>query len=113
MSTLYAFINQEYFDAWCVKNNLEKTLETQLQFLKEFGSPILQYIDPGSSAYVKLEGGYCIYINFNYYTELRKRFPSVVLKGAIEQETAAESFLRSTVAWASKFLNKTILCRRR
>ncbi len=60
---------------------------------------------------MKLEKGRCIYINFNYYTELRKRFPSVMLTGAIEQETAAESFLRSTVTWASNFLNKTILRR--
>jgi hypothetical protein len=111
MSTLYAFINQEYFEAWCVKNNLQKNLETELQFLNEFGSPILQYTDPESSSYVKLEKGHCIYINFNYYVELRKRFPTVVLTGAIEQETAAESFLRSTVIWASNFLNKTIFRR--
>jgi hypothetical protein len=111
MSTLYAFINQEYFEAWCVKNDFEKSLETQIQFMNEFGSPILQYTDPESSSYVKLEKGHCIYINFNYYAELRKRFPAVVLTGAIEQETTAESFFRSTVTWASNFLNKTILRR--
>ena len=112
MSTLYAFINHEYFLAWCEKNKNENTSETQLQFLKEFGTPILQYIDPQSSSYVKLEQGHCIYINFNYYTELRKRFPIIEIQSTLEQENTAESFLRSTITWASNFLNRTILRRR-
>ena len=107
MSTLYAFINQEYFKAWCQETSVEESFETQLEFMKQFGTPIIQYIDPQSDAFVTLEQGHCIHINFNYYTELRRRFPTLVVEGSYEQEIAADSIFRSISKWALNVMNKT------
>jgi hypothetical protein len=113
MSILYAFINQDYFEAWCEKNNQEQTSQTRLQFLKEFGTPIIQYHDPQNDAYIHLEQGHCIHLNFNYYTELRRQFPDISVKEYLEQESSTESFMRSIKTWAMDILNKTMPRRHR
>jgi hypothetical protein len=111
MSVLYAFINKEYYAAWCEKYNHASTFDTQLQYLKEFGTPILQYIDPQDDAYVRLEKGHCVCLNFNYYTELRRQFPKVRIHEAKEQDVAADSFARSIKQFVMKTLGKTSLRR--
>jgi hypothetical protein len=107
MSTLYAFINQEYFKAWCQETKVEPSFETQLEFMKQYGTPIIQYIDPQSDNFVTLEKGYCVHINFNYYTELRRRFPTLVLGDTFEQEIASDSIFRSILRWVMNTLSKT------
>jgi hypothetical protein len=107
MSVLYAFINQEYYKAWCDKYNHESTMATKLEYLKEFGTPILQYIDPQDESYIRLEKGHCVYLNFNYYTELRRRFPNISIKDPYEQEYEAGSFVRSIKTFVMNTLNKT------
>jgi hypothetical protein len=108
MSILYAFINQEYYEAWCEKYKYDSNEEKRLQFLKEFGTPIVQHIDPQSNQYVRLEKGHCVHLNFSYYTELRRQFPDICVKDYLEQETFAESFMRSIKTWALNFMNKTM-----
>jgi hypothetical protein len=107
MSTLYAFINQEYFKAWCQETNVEATFETQLEFMKQYGTPIIQYIDPQSENFLKLESGHCVHINFNYYTELRRCFPTLVLEKSYEQEIAEDSMFRSISRWTLNAMNTT------
>lgn len=113
MSILYAFINQDYFEAWCEKNKHEQTIQTRLAFLKELGTPVIQYINPQNDSYIQLEQGHCVHLNFNYYTELRRQFPDVVMKNYLEQESSAESFMRSIKSWAMNFFNKTTTRRHR
>jgi hypothetical protein len=107
MSTLYAFINQEYFKAWCQETNVESSFETQLEFMKHFGTPIIQYIDPKSENFLKLDSGHCIHINFNYYTELRRRFPTLALENSYEREIATDTFFRSISKWTSNVFDRT------
>ena len=110
MSTLYAFINHEYFKAWCQETNVEHpTFETQLEFMKQYGTPIIQYIDPQSDNFLKLESGHCVHINFNYYTELRRRFPTLTLENSYEQEIGEDSLFRSISKWTLNAMNKTRL----
>ena len=112
MSTLYAFINPEYYAVWCKEANVDDTNdENRHQFLKEFGTPIVHSVDPQSNSFLKLEKGHCIHLNFNYYTELRRRFPNTPIDAPLEQEAAADSFVRSIVSWVSGVVNKTILRR--
>jgi hypothetical protein len=78
MSSLYAFVSEEYYDAWAVVEVESGRQPTQERFIQEFGTPLIAVVD-GRPGFVRLSSNAAVRVNFNYYSDLRFRFPKAAL----------------------------------
>lgn len=78
MSSLYAFVSEEYYDAWAVVEVESGRQPTQEQFIQEYGTPLIAVVD-GRPGFVRLSSNAAVRVNFNYYSDLRFRFPKAAL----------------------------------
>jgi hypothetical protein len=73
-----AFVCEEYYDAWASAEVEAGRQPTQLRFLQEFGTPYL-FCSHGrknpNSNYIPIPPGTGVRMNFNYFSDMKIRFP--------------------------------------
>jgi len=81
MSGFYAFVCEEYYDAWATAEVEAGRQPTTLRFLHEFGTPSL-YFSQGykykQPNYIIIPPGTGVRINFNYFSDMKQRFPETM-----------------------------------
>ncbi len=81
MNMFYAFVSEEYYEAWATEEIESDRKPTQVRFVQTFGTPHLYFHEKEDSIWkhyiiINQEDKPCI--NYNYYPELRLRYPNVV-----------------------------------
>jgi hypothetical protein len=83
MSGFNAFVCDVYYDAWATAEVEAGRQPTQLRFLQEFGTPYLHYSQGHKYTqpkYIIIPPGTGVRINFNYFSEMKLRFPNINYK---------------------------------
>jgi hypothetical protein len=77
---VYAFMSKEYYDTWAEEERLCGKIPSPIQFMKEFGTPLISLVYPEKDGnYIKLEDASSIEVRYSYFVDLKRRFPSVCL----------------------------------
>ena len=69
MRTLYAFVNQEFFNLWAAEEFEEERDVSMDRFLRTFGTPQIATDKGGDINFVPLSGGLCVFINRSYESD--------------------------------------------
>jgi hypothetical protein len=72
MRTLYAFVNQDFFNLWAADEFEEERDVSMDRFLRTFGTPFIASGKDGDHNYVPLIGGMYVYINHSYEKDFQK-----------------------------------------
>ena len=77
---VYAFMSKEYYTKWAEEELLCGKPPSPIQFMKEFGTPLISLVYPEKDDnYIKIEDASSIEVRYSYFSDLKKRFPSVSL----------------------------------
>jgi len=113
MSKFYAFVSEEYYEAWATTEVESGRQPTHLRFVQEYGTPYLYYHNRYSKGlnYILIcsEERDSIRINFNYYSDLRLGYPNVVLPA---DQPEIFSFMRHVYDWFSGLSSKLFFSKR-
>jgi hypothetical protein len=72
MRTLYAFVNQEFFNIWAADEFEEERDVSMDRFLRTFGTPQIASDKEGDRSFVPLTGGLYVRINNLYESDFQK-----------------------------------------
>jgi hypothetical protein len=72
MRTLYAFVNQDFFNMWAADEFEEEHDVSMDRFLRTFGTPKIASGKDGDDSFAPLIGGMCVWINNSYESDFQK-----------------------------------------
>jgi hypothetical protein len=112
MSGFDAFVCQEYYEAWATAEVEDGRHPTQLRFLQEFGTPYLLYWSKERKytppKYITIPPGTGVRINFNYFSDMKQRFPETTYIDPNIQniEDAMTPLTKRVYKWFSNLFKK-------